>query len=610
MIVCRKCGLRNGDTDTFCGTCGSFLEWTGEKQTPAPEPAPPPSDEAEEAVAPPPPKVGLLQRVMDGANAVIAGPRPPVSQDAAAASPAPKRAGPAKSGTSAQAGATKPGPRKPSAAKPAAAEPSAAKPAAAKPAAAKPAATEPVQPTVPRPPGATGAVPPPPPPRSGTGAPPPPRPAVPPAPGQARAVPPAPGQARAVPPPSAARTVPPSPGQVRAVPPAPGQARAVPPASGQARAVPPAPGQARAVPPAPGQVRAVPPAPGEARAVRAAPGQTRMAPAGPAAGDAAALVAPVIPAAKAVPTPTAATGPAPAPAPAPRRPEVREQAPQIARARAVAVTKTTPSRRLKPGDLICGNCGEGNPPSRKFCSRCGDSLFAAAEVDEPWWHRFRIKRGPRTVKLGTEPGKTAAGRKVGAAAVDGRHVLTQVYRKARLGIALVIVAAGVVYGAYPPFRNEVNSLFTSEKSKLSRIVDVKYVPIHPVKCTANVQDKAHPGGLVCDGFFNNYWLAPFSQSPEPTITMIFSHPVTITRLILYNGAFGHYVANGRPSSLHLVFSNDESFTITPEDSAAPQTFTIKHAILIKRIVVQVTATYQGTGKQDVAVSQIELFGIG
>ena len=34
MIVCRKCGYQNGDSDGFCGSCGGFLEWTGEKVTP------------------------------------------------------------------------------------------------------------------------------------------------------------------------------------------------------------------------------------------------------------------------------------------------------------------------------------------------------------------------------------------------------------------------------------------------------------------------------------------------------------------------------------------------------------------------------------------------
>src|SRR5580700_8785598 len=40
MIVCKKCGFNNSDADAFCGSCGAFLEWTGEKVTPAPSPEP------------------------------------------------------------------------------------------------------------------------------------------------------------------------------------------------------------------------------------------------------------------------------------------------------------------------------------------------------------------------------------------------------------------------------------------------------------------------------------------------------------------------------------------------------------------------------------------
>ena len=32
MIVCKECGFKNTDADSFCGACGGFLEWTGEKQ--------------------------------------------------------------------------------------------------------------------------------------------------------------------------------------------------------------------------------------------------------------------------------------------------------------------------------------------------------------------------------------------------------------------------------------------------------------------------------------------------------------------------------------------------------------------------------------------------
>src|SRR6266508_1038797 len=58
MIVCKKCGFHNRDADAFCGTCGAFLEWSGEKVV-LPEP---PKVEAKEDEAPAP-KRSLLSRV-------------------------------------------------------------------------------------------------------------------------------------------------------------------------------------------------------------------------------------------------------------------------------------------------------------------------------------------------------------------------------------------------------------------------------------------------------------------------------------------------------------------------------------------------------------------
>lgn len=34
MIVCRMCGNHNDDVDAFCGDCGKFLEWTGDRVAP------------------------------------------------------------------------------------------------------------------------------------------------------------------------------------------------------------------------------------------------------------------------------------------------------------------------------------------------------------------------------------------------------------------------------------------------------------------------------------------------------------------------------------------------------------------------------------------------
>src|SRR5438270_1948801 len=72
VIVCKQCGHHNEDSDTFCGSCGKFLEWTGERVVVAqPEPEPP----APEPV-PEPAHVGLIDRVKHAVGMEEAAPPP------------------------------------------------------------------------------------------------------------------------------------------------------------------------------------------------------------------------------------------------------------------------------------------------------------------------------------------------------------------------------------------------------------------------------------------------------------------------------------------------------------------------------------------------------
>ncbi|MCW2504696.1 MAG: hypothetical protein JWO79_2980 [Actinomycetia bacterium] len=57
MIVCAKCGNANSQSDEFCGSCGAFLEWHGERLGPDPVPEPTPEPVAA------PEKFGFIDRV-------------------------------------------------------------------------------------------------------------------------------------------------------------------------------------------------------------------------------------------------------------------------------------------------------------------------------------------------------------------------------------------------------------------------------------------------------------------------------------------------------------------------------------------------------------------
>jgi hypothetical protein len=77
MILCTRCGFQNEDTDTFCGSCAGFLEWSGEKvaqEAPeAPEPAPVPTP-APEVTPEPAAPTGFIERVKDRMGTSDGGP--------------------------------------------------------------------------------------------------------------------------------------------------------------------------------------------------------------------------------------------------------------------------------------------------------------------------------------------------------------------------------------------------------------------------------------------------------------------------------------------------------------------------------------------------------
>lgn len=304
--------------------------------------------------------------------------------------------------------------------------------------------------------------------------------------------------------------------------------------------------------------------------------------------------------------------------------EPPERTPQATRKLAAAVTKTKPTRRLRAGDLICGQCGEGNVLTRRFCSRCGASLLEAERVGTPWWRRLArlFQRGPRVVELpaddvtakagasGTRGGsavhdaqlrKTLAGR-------DPRYQLRKMYRRARLVLACVIMLGGIAYGSYGPFRALIDGRVESTKSRITRAIDIHLVPVHAVTVSANLQEKGNPGFDAVDGFLNTYWLAPYSEADYPTLTLTFGQAVTLERMIIYSGVSENYLAHGRPSLLVLVFSNDKSATLTPQDTPKEQILNISSAVQITSLKIEVEGIYPGTGRPSgVAISDIELF---
>ena len=548
MIVCRKCRATNGDTDAFCGSCGGFLEWTGEQVTPA-EPEEP--ELAEEPVESP--RVGLLERTK---RAVVF-----------AISP---------TQTTVDKGTAWTGFGKEPAAAPGSAGPPGAKPPGAPPG-APPAAPPGAPPGAKAPPG------PPPGPPPGRPAGPPPAAAAPP-PGAPPARPGAPPRPPG-PPPGAP---PPSPPGAKAPPGAP------PPSA------PPPPSPPPPSPPPPPQAAAPPPAPNEDATSTAVLPTRQLAGAGSSG-----LVAAVE--GQATRTSEPPSGPGSANDGRAGVDVPGEVMPQRAVPRVAPVTKTKSTRRLRPGDLICGQCGEGNPSIRKFCSRCGDELASAAVVKTRWYQRLRLRK-PKVMEAGTRPGQQGARKPMAFSLKEG-------WRKAMRVMGVFTLASSAVLIFVPQVRDPLNAtLGYPIDSVKSWWADKKnpYESVFPVEWTANRHPQ--PGHSAQEAFDDNtltYWSTlwkPDKRRVATFLTVTFSEPVKDLAVFVYAGApEDDFTKYHSPSVLRFDYGDgrtNDTMELSRQQEAQPL-FKLEHADGAREITIWVEDVHDQKAATYVAVSEFE-----
>ncbi|WP_410586164.1 NADase-type glycan-binding domain-containing protein [Amycolatopsis sp. lyj-23] len=394
----------------------------------------------------------------------------------------------------------------------------------------------------------------------------PPGPVPPPPPGGAPALPPPP------PPPSAAAPPPPPP------PPPPPSSGAPPPPPSFGDPPPPPPSFGDPPPPPPsfGDPPPPPPAPEPDR------GRHRAAEESSGGHD---LVAPV--------------------EPAPGGGEPAEVLPQEVAPAATPAHRAPSTRKIRPGDRICGECGEGNPPTRKFCSRCGEALTSAVVQRAPWWQRLRRRGGPKLVAAAKRP-KTA-GR--GGNRRVGRRVVTGVRRYT----FVAVLGFGLLAGLYPPLRTYVVRQADHLKSWATGLAgDATVSPVRPTAVQGtDTQLPGHPATAAFDGFTNTYWAAPWAANGKPPqVTVDLGKPTALAKVVITGGASDDFVGHDRPSIIVFSYSNEKSDTLTLQDSKSPQTFTLRNGLAAKLVQVQVLQVKESPGAKDVAVTEFQFFGVG
>jgi len=218
-------------------------------------------------------------------------------------------------------------------------------------------------------------------------------------------------------------------------------------------------------------------------------------------------------------------------APEAQRPQAAPPRPKVA--------KQAPSRKINPGDLVCGVCGEGNDPQRNYCRRCGSTL-AEATVARTRWFRRRPKQSKKVVAAGDRPGRPGRSSSGGDAARSARlargKVLGRLGDFKRILAILAIVGIGVGF-AVPNIRTWVTDKASDGFNKVKRTISPEYtnVPVDPARVTAASGETA--GGEaanVADGNTLTYWLAPTEALPA-TVSVGFVEPTNVEHVLVHPG---------------------------------------------------------------------------
>ena len=278
-------------------------------------------------------------------------------------------------------------------------------------------------------------------------------------------------------------------------------------------------------------------------------------------------------------------------------------APVVTRPRPGPRTMEPPTRR-NPGDLICGQCGEGNDPARPFCRRCGNSLDEAIAVRLPWYRRFFSRLfGVRTREAGWRP------RRVGPP-----NVMGGVMRVVRLAIVAMLAVGILGFLLIPRFHNLVVNKVTAGVTSVRKVVHPNYDTVYPVAAAATSQTAGHAASLTIDRTSNSYWAAiPTDKTPQLVFT--FSEPQDLSEILFRSGAPGaqpsDFLNQPRPKAVHIIFTDAQGKLITATDiTLTDQEGSQFYPIEAKQTTtarIQIQSVYPATGaaRSAVAIAEVE-----
>lgn len=287
-------------------------------------------------------------------------------------------------------------------------------------------------------------------------------------------------------------------------------------------------------------------------------------------------------------------------APRPRRPRPEPTTNRSDQPGAVRPGAAVPKPRRPPpttvrepvdhGDLVCGACGAGNKPVRKFCRRCGRELVDAVVAKAPWWRRLLRRR--RSLVAGSRPGRA------------------RLHRPSRTGLAVVVlVLLGLAVAAF--------SLRDSIVGVYDRVADrvIGSEPFHPAM-SASSSARGASAARANDGKSNRFW-APASTTRVrgQYLDAEFDTPVRLLHLVVTPGVSTkepEFLASGRPTALRLSVV-DGSGEVRREllelpDTAGGRTFDVVYDD-VRRVRLSIVDFEQGSRQATrVGIAEVEFYG--
>ena len=252
---------------------------------------------------------------------------------------------------------------------------------------------------------------------------------------------------------------------------------------------------------------------------------------------------------------------------------------------------------------MCGNCGAGNDPSRKFCRRCGTGLEAAPIVKRlPWWRR--LFGGGQKPKAAVPAGERPANMRKDASAAKGGGKGSAV--KNVISLALVaLIAAGVTgYVVVPGVHDAVNGAV----NQIRMTVAPTYVPVNTAGQASGAGISGHPAQAAFDGFNNTFWAAPAGAS-QPAIVAHFAPAADLAKVLITSGDATDYQAQPRPRTIRIAFLDASGATVFTkdydlQDVKDPQTLDVA-ATGAASVRITVLSVYQSIKGTSVSITEVE-----